>query len=384
MNSRLNRRVKIVCTLGPASSTPEVIEGMLEAGMDVARLNLAYGTQEEHSRLIAEVRRLSEKLALPTGILLDLPGLKRRSGDIRAVFGGDLDFALSQKADFIALSFISSAQQVIEVKRMLGEMSADVSLVVKIEEAAALEDSAAILEIGDGLMVARGDLALEISIEKVPLAQKRLIRDANYRGRPVITATQMLESMARSPAPTRAEAADVANAILDGTDAVMLSEETAIGSYPVEAVQMMARIAVEAETALPYQQILHERWQHAPPEVNDATAGAACQIAHQIQARAIVAFTAGGTTALRVSKYRPRQPVLAVTPSDKIVRRLSLAWGVLPVRKPDTANLEQVFDLARVVALETGAAKSGDLLVVTAGIPLSFAGSTNLVKVHRV
>jgi len=303
---------------------------------------------------------------------------------MRTVFGEHIEFADSQKVDFIALSFISSVRQVKEVRALLKKMNAYMPVIVKIEQARALEQSSAILEVSDGIMVARGDLALEISIEKVPLAQKQLIKEANHCGKQVITATQMLESMVQSATPTRAEATDVANAILDGSDALMLSEETATGSYPVEATETMIRIALEAETAFPYEQKLYERWQDILYETDDATARAASQIAHQVQAIAIIAFTTGGTTALRLSKYRPQQLILAVTPSETIVRRLSLAWGVLPVRKPEPANLEEVFDLAREVTLETGIARKGDLVVITAGLPLNVPGSTNLIKVHSV
>jgi pyruvate kinase len=380
----MKRHVKIVCTLGPASSSPEVIERMLKAGMDVARLNLAYGTLKEHSQTISKVRSLSQRLKLPAGILLDLPGLKRSHGDIRAVFGQHLEFALTEDVDFVALSFISSVRQVREVKQLLRKMKADIPVIVKIEQARALEESEAILEAGEGIMVARGDLALDISIEKVPMAQKRLIKESNHRGKPVITATQMLESMVRSATPTRAEAADVANAVLDGTDALMLSEETAVGSYPVEATETMVKIALEAETMFPYEEMLRSRLQDVLPEVNDAAARAACQVAHQVQARFIIAFTTSGTTALRVSKYRPYHPILAVTPSASVVSRLSLAWGVLPLKKPEPANLEEVFELASQAALETSLAKRGDLIVIVAGIPLGVPGSTNLVKIHGI
>jgi pyruvate kinase len=380
----MRRHVKIVCTLGPASSSPEVVESMLKGGMDIARFNLAYGTLQEHSQLISEVRSLSQKLKLPVGILLDLPGLKLGHGDIKAVFGQHLNFALIEDADFVALSFISSVRQVREVKQLLRKMKADIPVIVKIEQARALEESGAMIEAGEGIMVARGDLALDISIEKVPMAQKRLINEANRQGKPVITATQMLESMVRSATPTRAEAADVANAVLDGSDALMLSEETAIGSYPVEATETMVKIALEAEALFPYEEILHKRWQDVLPEVNDAAARAACQMAHQVQARAIIAFTTGGTTALRVSKYRPYHPILAVTPSASVVSRLSLAWGVLPLKKPEPANLEEVFELASKAALETNLAKRGDLIVIIAGIPLGVPGSTNLVKIHSI
>ncbi len=380
----LRRHVKIVCTLGPASSSPEVVEEMLRGGMDIIRLNLNYGTLEEHSRLIAQLRRLSQKLGLATGVLLDLPGSKRRAGDTRAVFGEHLEFARSQNADFVALSFLASARQIAEVKGLLKVMNSDIPIIAKIERVRALEESEAILDASEGIMVARGDLALEISIEKVPLAQKQLIRAANRRGKPVITATEMLQSMVRSTSPTRAEATDVANAVLDGSDAVMLSEETSIGSYPVEAVKMMAKIILTAETALPYQQLLQERGSGVLPEVNDATARAACQVADQVGAKAIIAFTTGGSTAFRVAKYRPRQPILAVTSLETVMRRLSLVWGVFPVKKSVPNNLDEVFSLTSEVALETGVASHGDLVVVTAGIPLAVPGSTNLVKVHTI
>jgi pyruvate kinase len=380
----IKRHVKIVCTLGPATSSPEVIESMLKGGMDIARFNLAYGTLQEHSQLISKVRSLSQKLKLPVGILLDLPGLKRRQGDIKAVFSQHLDFAFAENADFVALSFISSVRQVHEVKQLLRKMKADIPVIVKIEEARALEESGAMIEAGEGIMVARGDLALDISIEKVPTAQKQLITEANRQGKPVITATQMLESMVRSATPTRAEAADVANAVLDGSDALMLSEETAIGSYPVEAMETMVKIALEAETMFPYEEMLRSRWQDVLPEVNDAAARAACQMAHQVQARAIIAFTTSGTTALRVSKYRPYHPILAVTPYASVVNRLALAWGALPLQKPEPANLEEVFELASKAALETNLAKRGDLIVIVAGIPLGVPGSTNLVKIHSI
>ncbi|MFC1987139.1 pyruvate kinase [Chloroflexota bacterium] len=380
----MRRHVKIVCTLGPASNSPEVVERMLKEGMNVARFNLAYGTLEEHSQLISEVRSISRKLELTTGILLDLPGLKRSRGDIESVFGPHLEFAIKKNVDFVALSFITSARQVLEVKQLLGKMKADIPIIVKIEQAKALEESGAILDDGEGIMVARGDLALDISIEKVPMAQKKLIREANRRGKPVITATQMLESMVRSASPTRAEATDVANAVLDGTDALMLSEETTIGSYPVEAVEMMVKIALEAEAMFPYEETLRSERQDVLSAVNDATARAVCQMAYHVQARAIVAFTSGGTTALRVSKYRPRYPILAVTPSASVVSRLSLAWGVLPLRRPEPTNIEEVFNLASKATVEVGLAKKGDLIVIIAGIPLAVPGSTNLVKIHSV
>ena len=382
--NRIKRRTKIVCTLGPASNSPEVIEKMMVAGMDIARLNLAHGTLAEHARVIETVREISARLGLSTGILPDLPGLKYRKGSIKEVFADHLRFAIDQNCTFVALSFISSAGQVKEFKELLTEMKSDMPAIVKIEKPGGLQDADAILDVGEGIMVARGDLGLQINIEKVPLAQKLLIRKANNRGKPVITATQMLESMVKSPSPTRAEATDVANAVLDGTDAVMLSEETAIGKYPVEAVQMMVRIVLEAEPAIPHEEILYHRWPDFVAEVNDATARAACRIAHQVGAKAIVTFTMGGSTSLRVSKYRPQQPIIAVTPSEIVRQRLSVAWGITPVIWPQSAYLEKAFDEASEIAVTTGLAKKGDLIIITAGLPLSVTGSTNLVKAQRI
>ena len=384
-NLRLKRHVKVVCTLGPVSQSAEVIGNMLKVGMDVARLNLNYGTLEEHARTISLVRRLSRELGLQTGIMLDCPGLKKYpSTTMNAAFKEHLLFARSQNIDFVALSFISTAEQVAEVRRLLTAIDYSVPLIVKIEQASALTESDLILDIADGIMVARGDLAIQISIEKVPLAQKRLIKAANQRGKPVITATQMLESMVESAQPTRAEAADIANAVLDGTDALMLSEESAVGKYPVVAVEMMVKIALEAETAYPHDERLRDAYLASLPEVNDATARAACQIADQVRAKAIVAFTAGGTTAMRVSKYRPSQPIIAVTPSEIVMWRLAMVWGVHAVQRTNPVSLEKVFDLAVEVATSLGVVVKGDRLVLTAGVPLMVTGSTNLVKVHVV
>jgi pyruvate kinase len=381
---RLKRHVKIVCTLGPASNNPEIIEKMLQSGMDVARLNLSYGTLEEHRQTVAIVRAAARKLNLPTAVLMDCPGRKRRTGDTKAVFGDHLRFAEDNQVDYIALSFITSTQQVEEVKSLAREMSVSIPIVTKIEKGEALAVSSSIIDISDGVMVARGDLGLQISIEKVPLAQKKIIREANQRGRPVITATEMLESMVKSPTPTRAEATDVANAVLDGTDAVMLSEETSVGQYPVEAIQMMSKIIYEAETVLPHDKVFYEPQGELLSEVDDATARGACQIASQIDAKAIIALTAGGTTALRVAKHRPGQPILAVTLSETVMRRLNLVWGTYPLIKTSPTNLEKWLEVARQTAMETGLAKIGDVIVLTAGLPLGVPGSTNLVKVHRV
>jgi pyruvate kinase len=384
IDDRLKRRVKIVCTLGPASNSPEVIRKLLTAGMNIARLNMNYGTLEEHRQLIQTVKTLSQELNLTTGVLLDLPGYKKFTGDIKTVFGPHLQFAITNKADFIALSFISSAEQVKEVRDLLNGMGSNIPIIVKIERARSLEASTEILKVCEGIMVARGDLALDINIEKVPIAQKHLIKAANQAGKPVITATQMLESMVSSNSPTRAEATDVANAVLDGSDALMLSEESAMGNYPVEAVETMVKIIMEAQPELHEASMVQDGWPGMLPEISDAVARAACQVAYQVQAGAIVAFTTSGTTALRVSKYRPRQPILAMAASEEVARRLSIAWGVYPLLRTAVPTINDVFELSVTAAQETGAAGKGDLLVITAGIPLTSQGSTNLIKVHRI
>ena len=469
------RRTKIVCTIGPASGSAAILERLIRAGMNVARINLSHGADSEHAHRIQTIRKLAERLSTPVAILIDLPGPKYRTGNIaggsamltegaeltltandvegnekvvsvnfptlpqdvktgdavvlsdgaihlkvlevtqtevrcRVVIGGlltpgrgivvpgvatsrpyitdhlleDIDFAVGQKPDYIALSFVSRPGDVEQTRDILRHKGSDIPVIAKIERKQAFASFDKLLAVSDGIMVARGDLGVDIPVEKVPLAQKEIIKKCNRVGKPVITATQMLESMVEMPTPTRAEAADVANAVLDGTDAVMLSEETAVGRYPVEAVKTMARIALEAEAAIPHEEILHGKRNEAPPEVGDATARAACQIAQQVGARAIATFTTGGTTPLRVSKYRPGQPIIAVTPSDNTMRRLCLVWGVLPLRRPEPLSLEEVFEQAIEAVIATRVAAKGDLILITAGLPLAVPGSTNLVKVHRV
>jgi pyruvate kinase len=330
------------------------------------------------------VRAAARKIGLPTAILLDCPGRKRRTGDTKAVFSDHLQFAQDNQLDYIALSFITSTEQVEEVQALAAQMKINIPIVAKIEKGEALAVSDSIIAISDGVMVARGDLGLQISIEKVPLAQKKIIHEANHRGKPVITATEMLESMVKSPTPTRAEATDVANAVLDGTDAVMLSEETSIGQYPLEAIKMMVKIILEAETVLPHDNVYNEPHCDFLNAVDDATARAACDIACQINAKAIVALTAGGTTALRVAKHRPAQPILAVTLSEITMRRLNLVWGTYPLVKASPNSMEEWEGVARATTMEAGLAKTGDVIVVTAGLPLGVPGSTNMVRVLRV
>jgi pyruvate kinase len=256
--------------------------------------------------------------------------------------------------------------------------------VAKIEKHEAAEAIFGILEAADAVMVARGDLGLETPLERVPVLQKAIIQAANRLGKPVIVATQMLESMVQSPMPTRAEVSDVANAIFDGADAVMLSEETAIGRYPDLAAATMAKIAHEVERALPYESLLAAREHFQLPQVDDAIAHQACHAALQLGAKVIVAYTSTGSTARRLAKYRPKAPILAITPSVQTARELCLNWGVIPFFVPDLGQVEEVFTMAEAVSKQTGLANPGDLIVITAGLPWKVPGNTNLIKVQQL
>ena len=233
-------------------------------------------------------------------------------------------------------------------------------------------------------MVARGDLGVQIPIQRVPIVQKDLIRKSNHLGKPVIVATQMLESMVDSPMPTRAEATDVANAIFDGADAIMLSEETAIGHYPMETVQMMSLIALEAEAALPYEVNFAAKGKDLQPLTDDAISYAACHTASQLGAKAVIAYTASGSTAMRVSKYRPRTPILAITPNESTQRQLSLSWGVTALKVTEPKLIINMFSQAATAVSKCGLCKEGDLVVVTAGLPMGKSGGTNMLKVERI
>jgi pyruvate kinase len=295
-----------------------------------------------------------------------------------------LAFGVKHKVDFVAVSFIKEAEDILKVRRFLQEQGSTSMLVAKIERREALSNLDGILEAADGVMVARGDLGIDIPIQKVPIAQKQIIQKCNRLGKPVIVATQMLESMVDAPRPTRAEVTDVANAIFDGADAVMLSEETAIGQYPIEAVSMMAQVALEAEAALPYDEILINKGKDLQSQTDDAISYAACHIAHQLGATAIIAFTSSGSTARRVAKYRPEVPILAITPSEVTRRQLLLSWGVRSFRIAVALKIADLFTQGARVAKESGLADSGDLVVITGGVPIGVSGSTNLLKVERI
>lgn len=297
----------------------------------------------------------------------------------------DLLFGIEHKLDFIGISFVREAQDVLQVRRILKQKGAEeISLIAKIEKQEALHNLDEIIEAADGIMIARGDLGVEIPLQEVPLVQKTIIKKCNLVGKPVITATQMLESMIENPRPTRAEVTDVANAIFDGTDAIMLSEETAMGKYPVESVVMMNKIALETEKSLDYEKILRERALSVKATIPDAISHATCQIAQDLKAAAIVTFTLSGSTARMVARYRPRTPIIAGSPKESTVRKLNLSWGVYPRQSSQIEDTDDMICKAKKAALESGLVFGGEKIVITAGIPFAIPGTTNLIKVEAL
>jgi pyruvate kinase len=296
----------------------------------------------------------------------------------------DIDFSVGQRPDFLALSFVTDAENITDVRSILRYKGVEIPLIAKIERGEAVDNFGSILAASDGIMVARGDLGVELPLERVPLIQKELIARCNRAGKPVITATEMLESMISSLRPTRAETTDVANAIFDGTDAIMLSAETSIGRYPVQAVRMMSSIARAAEKELPYERSLAERRSWLERETDELISYSACQVANSLGAAAIVALTQSGSTAIRVSKYRPSVPILALTPIRAVAGRLLLYWGVCPQMIVEPASVDEIFTLAARLSRDAGLVRPGDLIVITAGIPIGEAGTTNMLKVERI
>ncbi|MDQ6636307.1 MAG: pyruvate kinase [Candidatus Dormibacteraeota bacterium] len=466
------RRTRIVCTLGPASSSSAVVRQMVAAGMDVARFNFSHGDADSHRRAAGTVREAALPLGRHVALLQDLQGPKIRTGRLSEPFvrlsrgrrltltaepvtgsvqrvsvshpeilaalrprdrvlladgqielrveategsetrcaiirggllgerkgisvpGRGLELpALTEKdhsdlrvgaeigMDYIALSFVRSPADVIACRQALDALGLKTPIIAKLERAEALRNLTAILACVEGVMVARGDLGVELPLGALPPAQKDIIERANRSGAPVITATEMLESMVTSNRPTRAEASDVANAIWDGTDAVMLSQETSIGAHPVEAVRAMARICLAAEGHPSYQRT-PAAWQVT--SIGGAMSQAAASIAVELKARAIVAFTESGTTARRVSKARPSTPIIGASPHPEILRRTALYAGVRPLLVPQGEDTDDMIAKATDAAVAAGLVKRGDRLVFVAGVPVGQAGVTNLVKVEVV
>ncbi|KIL35558.1 pyruvate kinase [Cohnella kolymensis] len=312
------------------------------------------------------------------GVAISMPGITEKDAN-------DIKFGIEMGVDFIAASFVRRASDVLEIRELLERYNArDIQIISKIENQQGVDNLDEILEVSDGLMVARGDLGVEIPAEEVPLVQKSMIEKCKRAGKPVITATQMLDSMQRNPRPTRAEASDVANAIFDGTDATMLSGETAAGKYPVESVITMSRIAERAESALHHREIFTKQAEAQQTSVTEAISQAVANSALDLDAKAIVTSTESGYTARMVSKYRPKSPIVAVTPSEKVMRRLQLVWGVIPVKGTSAQTTDEMFDIAVKGAIESGLVRLGDTIVITAGVPVGRSGTTNLIKIHNV
>ena len=471
------RKTKIVCTIGPASESEEMLEKLMNAGMNVARLNFSHGSHEEHKARIDTIRKVAKRLNKTIGLLLDtkgpeirthnmkdgvivlekgkevtvsvnevegtpgkfsityenlindvnvgsyillddglvelqvkeidkdkgevkcdilntgelknkkgvnLPGVKVNLPGITDKDADDIRFGIKENVDFIAASFVRRPSDVLDIRQILEEEKAEISVFPKIENQEGIDNIEEILEVSDGLMVARGDMGVEIPPEQVPMVQKDLIRKCNKLGKPVITATQMLDSMQRNPRATRAEASDVANAIYDGTDAVMLSGETAAGQYPEEAVKTMRNIAVSSEAAQDYKKLLNDRTKLVETSLVNAIGVSVAHTALNLNVKAIVAATESGSTARTISKYRPHSDIIAVTPSDKTARQCAIVWGVNPVVKEGRKTTDALLNNAVATAVETGRVSNGDLIIITAGVPTGEKGTTNMMKIHLV
>ena len=472
------RKTKIVCTIGPASESEEMLEKLIKAGMNVARLNFSHGDHAEHKARIDRIREVSQRLGKTVAILLDtkgpeirthnmkdgaielekgtevivsmtevegtpekfsvtydnlindvqegsyillddglielqvkqidkangevvcdalntgelknkkgvnLPGVKVSLPGITDKDAEDIKFGISENIDFIAASFVRRPSDVLDIRKLLEDgKNTNISIIPKIENQEGIDNIKEILEVSDGLMVARGDMGVEIPPESVPMVQKDLIRQCNKLGKPVITATQMLDSMQRNPRATRAEASDVANAIYDGTDAVMLSGETAAGLYPEEAVKTMRNIAISAEAAQDYKRLLSDRTKLVQTSLVNAIGVSVAHTALNLNVKAIVAATESGSTARTISKYRPKSDIIAVTPHAETARQCALVWGIHPVVKEGRKTTDAMLNTAVATAVETEKVQNGDLIIITAGVPTGEKGTTNMMKLHLV
>jgi len=467
-------RAKIICTLGPSTRDEKTVMGLVNAGMNVARLNFSHDTHDEFKHRISMVREISRKTGKPITILGDLCGPKIRIGEIdgksiklnagdelaittrqligtqsvvsttypnfvsdvekgnrvliddgkielkvtdvkpeevktTVVFGGelkehkgmnlpgvnisapaisakdfsDIEFAVKEGIDILALSFVRTPEDVAKAKKLISNYGSDIPVIAKIEKEEAVNNFEGILNEAFGIMIARGDLGVEMASERIPLIQKKIIGICNKSGKPVITATQMLESMIENPRPTRAETSDVANAIIDGSDAVMLSGETSIGKYPVKAVETVSRIIRDVEHELSEGRS-YMGWEPEETDIADAVTAAACRAAEILNASAIVAYTQTGSTAMRLSKHRPRTRILAITPSEKIRRRVEIFWGIGSALIEEVVETDMVVSNSEKVVKKEGLAKKGDIIVITFGTPIGVAGSTNLMNIIKI
>ena len=477
MKPDILKKTKIVCTIGPASESPEVLEQLVRNGMNVARLNFSHGSHEEHLEKIKTIKRLRRKLNVPLGLMLDTKGPEIRIGRFevkeyflkpddtftittRDVIGNkdivsvsyeglpndvekgsiisvddgliqlevmeikdgtdivcrvqnngvisnnkgvnlpgrvtnlpaitpkdvdDIKFGIENGIDMIAASFIRKKEDIYDIRKVLEDHGGeDILILSKIESQEGVDNIDEIIEASDGIMVARGDLGVEIRTELIPLVQKEVIRKCNKAAKPVITATQMLDSMQRNPRPTRAETTDVANAIIDGTDCVMLSGETAAGKYPVEAVKTMRDICITTELSDDFEENIYQAEIDRKITTTNAISKSTCTIASQLNARAIITCTASGNTAKAVSKFRPKTNIIACTIDEKVARRLSVSWGVYPIIVEKAHETDELIERAIVGALKENYVQEGDLTVLTAGIPLGVSGTSNLIKVHVI
>jgi pyruvate kinase len=466
------RRTRIVCTIGPSSSSPHVLRAMVQAGMDVARLNFSHGDPETHRAAAKAVREAAEEAGRPVALLGDLQGPKIRTGPVEGTFqrlvrgrqvalvagakagddqiqvshrelvqalrpgdrvllddgrielavravndgradasvvrGGllgarkgisvpgrslplpamtekdiqDLKLAVELDVDYLALSFVRRPEDILTCQQHITGMERTIPVIAKLEKLEAIRNLGKILEVADAVMVARGDLGVELKLGELPAVQKEVIDRANRAGVPVITATEMLESMVTSNRPTRAEASDVANAIWDGTDAVMLSQETSVGAHPIDAVKAMARICQAAQKHPAFERA-RQIWRE-PGQVGSAIAHAAASTAAELQARVIIAFTESGTTALRCSKARPPVPIVAASPHPEVLRRTALYSGVMPLLVSPGKDTDEMIENATQAAVHSGMVRPGDRVVVVAGVPVGRPGQTNLLKVETV
>lgn len=469
------KKTKIVCTLGPASETEEIISAMADAGMNVARINFSHGTHEEHAQKIAVIKKVRAEKNIPLPILLDTKGPEFRiktfkdgkvflkEGDpftfttedivgdetrvavsyqgicadmnpgdkillnnglmvfevvevkapnviCKVVIGGELSnrksmffpekqlnltylseqdksdllFGIEQQVDFVACSFVSKAQDILDIRQFLHEHgSDDIDLIAKIENRAGVNNLESILEVSDGIMIGRGDMGVEIPYEELPDIQKTIINACRMAGKRCITATEMLESMIKQPRPTRAEISDVANAVYDGSSAVMLSGETAAGLYPVQAVAAMARIAAQAESKQQFIQTIDES-RYRIRGIADALSHSACTLARDVKAKAIVVCTRTGGTAKMVSRFRPMIDIIGMTTDERSYRKLALSWGVMPVMSEEYHSVDVLFHFAKCAARDSGLVQKGDTIVITGGTPNGKSGNSNLINIETI